>query len=375
MSNKIQGLIQRNGIWWIEKRIKGRRLRESTGTSNYEEAKSYLIRRLDQVRQASVYGVRPRRTFQEAAIRYLEDNQHKTSIDRDGTCLSMVMPFIGSLYLDEIHDGTLKPYVKFRKQEGYKSSTVKRDTAVVRRILRLASQSWRDEFGLSWLEVPPLLQIPDWKDARKPRPLSWAEQDRLFEQLPIHLRDMALFKVNTGCREQEVCGLSWEWEYPIPELNTSVFIIPSYEGVKNGEDRIVVLNSVAKAVIDRQRGIHDELVFTYKSERLERMNNTGWRTARKKANVPDVRVHDLKHTYGLRLRAAGVSLEDRKALLGHTNGDITTHYSAVELQSLISASNKIVPLGNTQKITLLKPSMPTKCPQSKSSRVRRAARK
>jgi len=34
---------------------------------------------------------------------------------------------------------------------------------------------------------------------------------------------MAQFKVNTGCREQEVCGLRWEWEVRIPELNTSVF--------------------------------------------------------------------------------------------------------------------------------------------------------
>ena len=30
-----------------------------------------------------------------------------------------------------------------------------------------------------------------------------------------------------------------------------------------------------------------------------------------------IRVHDLKHTFGRRLRAAGVTLEDRKALLGH----------------------------------------------------------
>ena len=47
-----------------------------------------------------------------------------------------------------------------------------------------------------------------------------------------------------------------------------------------------------------------------------------------------VRLHDLKHTFGRRLRAAGVSLETRKVLLGHRNGDITTHYSAPELRWL-----------------------------------------
>lgn len=47
-----------------------------------------------------------------------------------------------------------------------------------------------------------------------------------------------------------------------------------------------------------------------------------------------VRVHDLKHTFGRRLRAAGVPMETRKVLLGHKNGDITTHYSAPELEEL-----------------------------------------
>ena len=53
------------------------------------------------------------------------------------------------------------------------------------------------------------------------------------------------------------------------------------------------------------------------------------------------RVHDLKHTYGRRLRAAGVSLEDRQDLLGHKSGKITTEYSAPELANLMEASNRV----------------------------------
>lgn len=58
-----------------------------------------------------------------------------------------------------------------------------------------------------------------------------------------------------------------------------------------------------------------------------------------------VRVHDLKHTFGRRLRAAGVSFEDRQELLGHKSTRITTHYSAVELGSLIAASEKALERG------------------------------
>jgi len=52
-------------------------------------------------------------------------------------------------------------------------------------------------------------------------------------------------------------------------------------------------------------------------------------------------VHDLKHTFDRRLRAAGVSFEDRQDLLGHESGRITTHYSRPELSSLIAAVEKI----------------------------------
>ena len=40
-----------------------------------------------------------------------------------------------------------------------------------------------------------------------------------------------------------------------------------------------------------------------------------------------------------RLRAAGVSFEDRQDLLGYRSARITTHYSAVELSRLIDAAN------------------------------------
>jgi len=47
------------------------------------------------------------------------------------------------------------------------------------------------------------------------------------------------------------------------------------------------------------------------------------------------------HTFGRRLRAANVPLETRKVLLGHRNGDITTHYSVSELEKLLMAVNKV----------------------------------
>jgi integrase len=90
----------------------------------------------------------------------------------------------------------------------------------VRRILRLAGHEWRDEQGLTWLESAPKIKLLRVTDARKPYPLSKDEQRLLFSQLPDHLLRMALFKVYTGCRQEEMCSLRWEWERKVPELDT-----------------------------------------------------------------------------------------------------------------------------------------------------------
>ena len=63
---------------------------------------------------------------------------------------------------------------------------------------------------------------------------------------------MASFKVNTGCREREVVELRWDWEVRVPELDTSVFVLPEWL-TKNGEERVVVLNSTARKAIDEAR--------------------------------------------------------------------------------------------------------------------------
>ena len=204
----------------------------------------------------------------------------------------------------------------------------------------MAASEWLDENNLTWLPSPPKIKLLKVEDARKPYPLSWEEQTRLFQELPPHLARMALVKVNTGSREQEVCGLKWQWEVPVPELATSVFIIPG-QRVKNGDERLVVLNGVARSVIEEARNEHTEYVFTYRGKPVTAMNNTAWQAARDRAGLSPVRVHNLKHTFGRRLRAAGVSFEDRQDLLGHRSGRITTHYSAAELENLIAAAEKV----------------------------------
>ena len=337
---QIAGLVRRKGTWHIDKVVRGRRICESTGTSDIEEAERYLARRLEEIRQAEIYGVRPKRTWRQAAIKYLNEAT-KASVKDAAWHLKILDPFIGDLPLECVHMGTLQRFIEARKAKGVKTRSINYPIASVRRILNMAASEWMDEFGLTWLPAAPKIKLLPERDKLEPYPLSWEEQLRLFNELPPYLAKMALFAVNTGCRDQEVCGLLWEWELEVPELSTSVFIIPGNH-VKNGTNKLVALNRVAKAVVEEMRGVHPTHVFVNsKGQPMAKMCREAWRHARTRAGLEHVRVHDLRHTFGRRLRAAGVSFEDRQDLLGHKSTRITTYYSQAELEQLISAANKV----------------------------------
>jgi integrase len=356
---KTPGLTKRGGVWHIDKWIGGTRVCESTGTGDLPQAQEHLAKRVDDARTARLYGVRGDHTFRAAATKFLTENQHKRSIGDDAMHLRQLDPYIGAQLLRQVHSGTLQAFIAKRRSDGVKTKTINAALAVVRRILNLSASEWMDDRGMTWLEHAPKIRLLPVTDARKPYPLSGEEQSFLFPELPDYLAQMALFKVNTGTREQEVCGLKWSHEVKVPELDASVFVIPA-ERVKNGEERLVVLNRVARSIINSLRGKHPDFVFVREiskgeSRPLTGMNGTAWQSARERAArkwaeekaepAPEgfrrVRVHDLKHTFGRRLRAAGVSFEDRQDLLGHKSGRMTTHYSQAELSDLISAAEKV----------------------------------
>ena len=111
---------------------------------------------------------------------------------------------------------------------------------------------------------------------------------------------------------------------------------------KNGETRFIPDNSVARKIIDSQRGKHGEFVFTYKGKPMNRLNGKAWRNARSRAGLSDLRVHDLRHTFGYRLRSAGVAKLDRQDLLGHKSNDINDWYCQADTERLTEAVEKLI---------------------------------
>ena len=158
-----------------------------------------------------------RRDINSSGNFFLE-NQQKRSLRSDIGWLKLLMPWIGNVEIDKIHTGTLQPWIDNRRKEGAAIGTINHGLKIVHRILQLAANEWVDEFGLTWLPTAPRIKLLADTNKRKPYPLNWDEQARLFDALPDHLSQMALLAVNTCCRDSEICNLRWPWEVNIPQL-------------------------------------------------------------------------------------------------------------------------------------------------------------
>lgn len=351
----LRGIYQaEDGSFEVDSQFKKQRIRKC-GFRTSKEAEEFLVKQREFIRSSFTEGERPKITLEQAAIYYLEQKQGMPSMETDAYLLKEVVRQCGSLTIDQIHNDTLKPFILARRAQGMKSKTINNALSVVRRICVLAASEWRLPNGLHWLDRAPLIRMLPLTDQRPPRPISWCEQDKLLSVLPPHLSDMALFVLNTGLRNAVVCNLRWQWEAKVPldGQKVSVFVVPRKYVKGRKRERVVVCNTVAQHLVDRQRGRHEEFVFTYykqvTNDRLkspsyqptQSMYNTAWKTARQKADLEDLHVHDLRHTVGMRLRLNGVSERTQDEILWHSNGGMAQHYATAQIREIFRALESI----------------------------------
>jgi integrase len=341
--------IDKVGNRVVNKQYRGKRLFERLGKVSQEEAEIWL--RQQQARIDLELSRSATRNFATAAGQYLTDCEKRSvrTLELIAYHVKLVLPFIGTLPLEAVHSGSLQSFIDSRLDDDKVSpTTVNRSLEVVRSILTKAARVWRNDDGTAWLGTAPLIEMLDTKATeRLPHPITWEEQRTLVQELPCHLQPMILFAVNTGLRDDNICGLKWSWERYIPELKRSVFIVPAAE-FKGNRPHVAILNDAAWNIIEKKRGEHTEYVFTYENERnkqprnrIDSINNTAWQKARARAKLEQVRVHDLRHTFGQRLRDTGVSPEDRAALMGHATSNMTEHYATPTIARLIEMANRV----------------------------------
>jgi hypothetical protein len=79
---------------------------------------------------------------------------------------------------------------------------------------------------------------------------------------------------------------------------------------------------------------------------------TDGHSARRKAGLDDLQVHNLRHTVGMRLRKAGVAEDTRADILWHSRQGMTAHYSQAHVHEVRAALELIMNEAGTQNRSL-----------------------
>ncbi|MBA3660353.1 MAG: tyrosine-type recombinase/integrase [Gammaproteobacteria bacterium] len=319
-------LCKRGKIWWIRICHGGKRVQHSTGTSDKVAAK----RLHDQIK-ADLWkdihlGEKPQKTWMQAVTRWIAEAQHKRSLNDDKAHLRWVSPYLKKFLLDQINRDMLSDIAEKKLAEGGKPSTVNRMLEVIRAIFRKAEREWE------WLDKAPQIRMLK-ENTKRIRWLNYEEANRLINELPTHLADLAIFSLATGLRKANVAGLQWS---EVDLIRRHALIHPDQAKTKKAIP--VPLNKTAVEVIRKQLGKHQQFVFTYDGKRIIQCNTKAWKKALARAGIENFRWHDLRHTWARWHVQNGTSLQELQQLGGWANFEMVLRYAHLSSDHLKEAA-------------------------------------
>lgn len=174
----------------------------------------------------------------------------------------------------------------------------------------------------------PVREVIKPKDGKRERFLTAEELVRFGEALNTEAPNLnrnvvpALkLLIATGCRKSEILTLQWD----------DIDIVNRYLHLRDGKTgaRKVPLNSIALSVISEIPRV-SKCKFVFPSADLTKPFTAlqdGWEKVRVKAGFPDVKIHDLRHTFATSLASSGGSLLMIGQLLGHRDQRTTQIYA------------------------------------------------
>lgn len=315
-------LTKRGDTYWCDISINGKRTRVSAGTSSRKEAQEFHDRLKTQAWKEIKLGEKPRYTFDQAALRWLDEKAHKKSLSDDADKIEFFQQHLAGKFLDEITRDQVAQLVAKFKAPGTKN----RHVALIRAIMRRARDVWE------WLDRVPAFQTYVEPTGR----LSFFTREefgQLIEHMPEPFRSAAIIAVSTGLRRANIFGMRWDQV----DLEKGVTWVEAGHA-KGGRSIPVPLNDDALAAIRLQQGKHETLVFAGTT----RMHTKQWRRVLKEAKLPGHFVwHSLRHTWASWHAMAGTPLHTIQTLGGWSTPVMLQRYAHLSQDHLIDEAKRI----------------------------------
>ncbi len=359
----------RGGVWHCHFFTPaGKRVRRSLGTGDKKQAQELHDKLKAEAWRVDQIGDLPARTFEECCIRWIQEKEHKKSLDDDKTKIEFFLNHfagrdISTLTADEIYNAV----GKMTNRKHYQNWESRRDRAqrlgkeppvytpkavsmatksqhlsFIRSLLRAAANDWH------WIKSAPTIKT------RKPvskriRWLTREEAARLIDCMPVSIKPVVIFALATGLRRSNIIDLEWQ---QVDMQRKVAWVNP--ENAKAGKAIGVALNDTACRVLREQIGKHSRYVFAHMKaayrpdgtltpaiRKMRVDDNNAWYAGMKKAGIEDFRFHDLRHTWASWLVQSGVPLSALQEMGGWESIQMVQRYAHLAPNHLTEHARKI----------------------------------
>jgi integrase len=266
--------------------------------------------------------------------RYLPHvKSYKRSWRTDETMLRIhILPIVGSQYVDQIRAEPIAALVEKMREKKYSTGTTNRAVIVLRHIFNLA-RKWR----VPGVTENPTAGINLAPDVNRERFLSLEEAQRLIVSIEQDENNVAanaiMLLLLSGARRNEITYAKWEHV----DLEKRTLLVPLS---KSGKPRSIALNGAAVELLRaiRTTSRNDYVFPSPTTGRPSPSLYFPWQRIRVRAGLPDLRLHDLRHSFASFLVNRGVSLYVVQGLLGHGNTRYTQRYAHLTADTLRDAA-------------------------------------
>lgn len=333
MQKKIKGLYERNGTYWIDVTINGKRIRKSTGFDTLEDAINFRNKFLaGEINDQKINNKEA--TFDFIVLKFIEE---KSRTCREKTVkdykflIKNLYNFFTQKKLSDINKTMLKEYENYRRINGASDGLIRKEFVVFQIIMNMATEyDLLDKNPFSSYNFKKTLKNYETKE----RFLTPEEIKNLLENSNKYLKRIIIFLLETGLRINELINLLYT--DIATDLKTNIqYVVIKKEISKNKKERIIPLTKLAMQQVNEQKieFPNSSFIFTdfkgsfYKSTPKKALHN-----AFKKAGIQQTGFHIFRHTFAS-MKLQGIDIYGNKItplrleiiskLLGHSNTNIT----------------------------------------------------
>ena len=262
---------------------------------------------------------------------YAEANKRSSSLKEDkGLVRLYILPAFGNVHIQDLTPKMVEDWKVSMRDKPYRAN---RTLALLSKMYSLAIR-WR------WVERHPIKGIEKYQEHKRDRWLQEEELTKLCNVLDKYpectAANLIKMLILTGSRLGETTAATWEQF----DLERGIWVKPSHLTKQKKVEYTPLSQTAINFLETLKQDAQGSYLFPGRVPNKPLVNVYAfWKKLLKEANIENIRIHDLRHTYASHLVSSGLSLSIVGKLLGHTQAATTQRYAHLADQALRDATN------------------------------------